>query len=137
MKNKVAEESVGKKLTKRQLLFCKLFVSEDFYGNGTQAYLEVYDIDHSKPNWYKTATAAAARLLANVRVCAQINKLLEDGGLNDNFVDKQLLFLLTQNADYTNKAAAIREYNKLKSRITDKVEVTLPKPIYDGKSIES
>lgn len=121
---RVSEENIGKSLTLRQEEFCQLFVSEDFFGNGTQTYLEVYDVDHTKPNWYKTAQAAASRLLSNVMVCARINELLEEGGLNDQHVDKQLLLLITQNADYTNKVGAIREYNKLKQRITDKVDLT-------------
>ena len=47
----------------------------------------------------------------------------ESEGLNDAFVDKQLLFLISQQDDKTNKNAAIREYNKLKQRITEKMEI--------------
>ncbi|WP_026536942.1 hypothetical protein [Arthrobacter sp. 9MFCol3.1] len=80
--------------------FCQLYVSKEFFGNGVETYLEVYDIDRSKPNWYKTACSAASRLLSNVKVAERISQLLDDAGLNDSHVDKQLLFLITQHADF-------------------------------------
>ncbi|MDF9749191.1 hypothetical protein M2428_000621 [Arthrobacter sp. ES3-54] len=71
--------------------------------------------------------------MSNVKVAARINQLLDEAGLNDAHVDKQLLFLITQHADFTNKLGAIREYNKLKARITEKVDhtVELPPVVYD------
>jgi hypothetical protein len=48
--------------------------------------------------------------------------MLDDAGLNDNFVDKQLLFVISQHADLNAKMKAIEQYNKLKQRITDKSE---------------
>jgi hypothetical protein len=110
------------KLEPRQEKFCKLYVSEEFFGNGVQAYIEVYDIDQSKPNWYRAACSCASRLLSNAKVCERINELLDDAGLNDQYVDKQLLFLVTQHADFGSKLGAIREYNKLKQRITERFE---------------
>lgn len=110
------------KLNPRQEKFCKLYVSEEFFGNGVQTYIEVYEIDQSKPNWYRSACSAASRLLSEVKVCERINELLDDQGLNDQYVDKQLLFLVTQHADFGSKLGAIREYNKLKQRITEKFE---------------
>ena len=110
-------------LNPQQEKFCKLYATDvEFFGNGVETYLEVYDIDKSKPNWYKTACSAASRLLSNVRVCERINGLLEAGGLNDMFVDKQLGFLITQHSDFTNKLGAIKEYNKLRQRIIDKID---------------
>jgi hypothetical protein len=122
----MAEEQEDKTdLMVRQEKFCQLYATEtEFFGNGVQTYLEVYDIDTTKPNWYKTALAASSRLLANVKVLDRINEILEEQGLNDSFVDKQLKFLLTQHADFTNKLGAIKEYNKLKQRITDKQDIT-------------
>ena len=63
-------------------------------------------------------------MLRNVKVCERINNLLERGGLNDQAVDKQLAFLVTQHADFGAKLGAIREYNKLKKRVTDRIEHT-------------
>lgn len=127
-------------LNPRQERFCQLYASDrEFFGNGVESYLEVYDIDRSKPNWYRAACSAASRLLSDVKICTRINELMEDGGLSDVYVDKQMLFLITQHADFGAKLGAIREYNKLKKRITEKLDVTtggqaLPTPIYGGKS---
>lgn len=108
----------------QQEKFCQYYVSQGFFGNGVETYLEVYDIDRSKANWYKTACSAASRLLSNVKVCERINQLLDEAGLNDGFIDKQLLFLITQHDDKGAKLNAIREYNKLKQRIVDRSDVT-------------
>ncbi len=112
-------------LNLKQEAFCQLYVmaDKDFFGNGVECYLEVYPIDKSKPNWYKIACQSASRLLSNVKVCERINELLESGGLNDQFVDKQLLFLITQHTDFNAKIRALQEYNKLKQRITEKLDV--------------
>lgn len=116
-------EPIEETLNPKQLAFCELYASDSScFGNWVASYLEVYDIDKSKPNWYKTACQAASRLLSNVKVYSKINSLLEEQGLNDQFVDKQLLFLISQQSDLTNKVQAIKEYNKLKKRITDKIE---------------
>lgn len=114
-----------KKLNPKQELFCNLFTSDrEFYGNGVESYAEAYDIDLSTPGKYRSAVVAASRLLTNDDILVRINELLEEGGLNDVFVDKQLRFLVTQNADLSTKRAAINDYNKLKQRILDKKEIT-------------
>lgn len=129
---------MGKKLeaaglNPKQLLFCKLYASDkEFFGNGVESYAEAYNFDlTARKGNYEIAKSAASRLLTNVNVLAHINELLEEGGLNDAFVDKQLHFVITQNAEFSSKVAAIREYNKLKQRITDKQQIThiLPTPI--------
>ena len=114
-----------KKLNLKQETFCKLYTqSTEFFGNGVQSYIKAYDPDISKSNWYNSARTCAQRLLTNVDILKYIDKLLEASGLNDQFVDKQIKFLITQNADFTAKLGAIREYNKLKARIKDKIELT-------------
>jgi hypothetical protein len=120
---KAVVQDEEKKLKLQQEQFCQLYATEkEFFGNGVESYLEIYDIDTSKANWYKTACSAASRLLSNVKVIERINALLEEQGLNDAFVDKQLKFLITQHSDFSSKIRAIQEYNKLKQRIKDKVE---------------
>lgn len=117
------EEKEGPDLNEKQLEFCRLYLSREFFGNGVESYMEAgYKIDQSNPNWYNTACVAASRLLSNVKVIAHINDLLHSQGLSDEFVDKQTLFLITQHADFSAKLGAIKEYNKMKGRITDKVE---------------
>ena len=101
-----------------QAKFSELYTSADeFFGNGAWSYIEAYDVDKAKPNYYKTAMASASRLLRNVKVCEYINHLLELRGLNNEFVDKQLEFLVTQHADFKSKLGAIHEYNQLKRRV--------------------
>jgi hypothetical protein len=111
-------------LNPKQELFCQLYVSREFFANGTQAYIEAYDIDIKKPGAYNGARASASIALTNTNILKRINQILELEGLNDAFVDKQLTLLITQNADLGAKASGIREYNKLKTRITDKVDMT-------------
>lgn len=112
-------------LLPKQELFCQLYAThQEFFGNGVQSYIEAYEPDTTKPNWYKTACSAASRLLSNVKVIERINAILEETGLNDAAVDKQMAFLITQHADFTNKLGAIKEYNKVKGRIIDKKDIT-------------
>lgn len=106
-----------KLLNPKHRLFCEAYASsEEFFGNGTQSYIEVY-----KPkkvgNWYNSARASASALLTNHNVLGYINQILELRGLNDTFVDKQLEFLITQHADFKSKLGGIHEYNQLKRRV--------------------
>jgi hypothetical protein len=119
------------KLNPQQELFCFLYSSDrEFLGNGVDSYAEAYNVDKKNKNWYKTACQSASRLLSNVNICARINELLTADGLNDQNVDKQLLFLINQHDDKNAKIQALREYNKLKARITEKHDLTS-----DGKPI--
>lgn len=118
-------DSTPNELNLKQEAFCQLYASDrEFFGNGVQSYIEAYDPDQSQKNWYKSACSRASQLLSNVKVCTRINQLLEEGGLSDEFVDKQLVFLLTQHDDKGSKLGAIREYNKLKQRVADRLEHT-------------
>lgn len=109
----------------KQEMFCQLYATNrEFFGNGVESYLEVYNPDRSKPNWYKTACSSASQLLSNIKVYTRINELLESDGLNNTNVDKQILMLINQHADFSAKVAAIREYNKLKQRIVEKIDHT-------------
>lgn len=126
MARKIVKNNEELDINDRQERFCQFYANTEgeFFGNGVLSYLEVYDIDKTKPNWYKTACAAASQLLSNIKVCQRINNLLEEQGLNDQFVDKQLLFLLTQHSDFGAKIGAIKEYNKLKQRIVEHKDIT-------------
>lgn len=113
-----------RKLNIKQELFCKLYVSEDrnFFGNWTSCYIEAYQIDTSKRNAHNVAAVGAYHLLRNPNITDKINSLLEEWWYNDQFVDKQTLFLITQHADFSAKMNAIREYNRIKQRVTKKIE---------------
>lgn len=113
------------KLSIRQEKFCQLYLDydKDLFGNGVQCYLEIYDIDKSKPNWYKTACQASSRLLSNVRVCERIAELLETEGFNDENITKQHLFLINQHKDFGVKMKALADYYKLKGKYApDKID---------------
>jgi hypothetical protein len=121
-KKKVAVKTPNE-LNLQQVAFCKAYVSKEFYGNGTESYIEAYKIDVTKPGAYNGAKSNAYKLLTKTDILSYINELLDAEGLNDGFVDKQLLFIMTQNADLSTKLGGIREYNKLKQRVTDKLDV--------------
>lgn len=110
-------------LNEPQKLFCKLYTSKEFFGNGVQSYCEAHNIDPTDWKKYNSAKTSAFDYLTNPNILSYINDLLDDAGLNDSFVDKQLLFTMTQNADLNAKMKAVAEYNKLKSRITEKSEI--------------
>jgi len=111
------EENIKIELNLDQEKFCQTYVSEDFYWNWVKSYIEVYKPDQTKKGRYDVACSSASQILSNMKVCQKINQLLERGWLNDNFVDKQLLFLITQHNDKSVKLGAIKEYNTLKTRI--------------------
>ena len=106
----------------KQELFCQYYSStEEFFGNGVESYIKAYQTENGKRITYKSAKTCAYRLLTNVDILARINELM-DLFLNDQVVDKELSFVVMQKGDLSAKVAAIREYNKLKQRIVDKIE---------------
>lgn len=139
MKKKKTGKDFG--LSPKQSKFCELYATDrEFFGNGTQSYIEAYN-PKRKGNWYMNAKAAASENLTKPNLLKYTNYLLEEEGLNDQNVDKQLLFIINQHADFKSKVAAIREYNKLKQRITDKVDhtsggkpIVIPMEIYEREA---
>lgn len=118
---KEEKESAAAKLKPTQKLFCELYVSKHF-GNGVQAYAEAYGIDFEKtPQRYNSARAMSCELLTNINILSYIREIMPEVDLNELTVDKELMFTILQNADFGSKVAAIREYNKLKNRITEKI----------------
>jgi hypothetical protein len=115
--------------------FCQLYASHDseVFGNGLRCYMEVYGpsyfAKYKKQMDVKTAGVLACKALKRVKVFTRINELLEEGGFNDQNVDKQLLFVINQHADLSSKVRSIAEYNKLKKRVENKMELVLPTPI--------
>lgn len=117
-------------LSLEQEMFCQYFTSPtEFFGNGVQSYASAYNVDLNTKSGYNSAKSSATRALKNPKILRRINDLLEAAGLNDVNIDKQLYLLVNQNADFKAKLGAIKEYNKLKQRITDKVEHTIKPPV--------
>lgn len=103
--------------------FCHYYTScEEFFGDGTNSYLMAYNLDPNNPKDVANARSSASRLLVDPRILNRIDIYLTEDGFNNGFIDKQLLLVAKQNADFSSKMAAIREYNKLKQRIVDKAQ---------------
>lgn len=119
---KIKTKGIDRKLTLKEERFCQLYTTREFFANGVQSYVEAYAIDLSKKGAYGAAKSGAYELLTKPHILRRIDQLLDDQGLNDSFVDKELLFLINQKADFAAKVAAIKEYNALKQRITKKIE---------------
>ncbi len=114
------DEKTG--LTQQQEKFCQTYCSPDeFFGNGTQSYMEAYNKKMTKHN-LSIAKSGAYENLKKPHILRRIDELLSKGGLNDQAVDKQLDFLIKQKAEMGVSLGAIKEYNKLRGRITDKIE---------------
>lgn len=101
----------------KQDLFCFLYTSDaECFGNATKSYAYAYDIE---PN--ESCASNGSRLLRNDKVRARINTLL-DALINPETVDRELIKLVMQNGDLGVKIAAIREYNKVKGRVAEKID---------------
>ena len=107
-------------------VFCELYALDmDLMGNGTRAYAVAFDVKLDDPEVYKksyaTCRTKAAQLLTKVDILAYINELLDDYCLNDTQVDKQLAYVILQHTDLKAKMSAIKEYNRLRVRVKDKL----------------
>lgn len=104
-------------LTAEQKKFCEIYVTSDFFCNWVESYLEAYWLDRMKKWTYETAKTNAYKLLTQEKILKYIDKLLDLWGLNDEYVDKQLHKLISQDAEKAVKLWAIREYNLLRARL--------------------
>lgn len=115
-----------KELRLKQENFCQLYVNgtKELFGNGTQCYIEAYEPDQTKPNWYKTARSSANQILTSINVINRINELLNEegsGGYNDANVTRQHLFNINQFADLGVKQRSIDSYFKVKGKFNDQL----------------
>lgn len=114
-----------RRLSPRQEMFCRLYATDqEFFANGVQSYIRAYKPDQSTLRWYDHARVRASAILGEERILNRINELLEIQRLNDPYVDKQLGFLIHQHSDLSVKLGGIREYNRLKSRIEQKIKLS-------------
>lgn len=114
-------DELADELNEPQKLFCDLYITDrECFGNAAKSYRTAYNMT---PKQYKTTKANAHRLLRKPHVIAYIDKLRDDV-FNEKFADRELTTLMKQNRDLPSKAAAIKEFNKLKQRITEKTDIT-------------
>lgn len=135
-----------KTLNPRQELFCRYYTQNDaLFCNATLSYAEAYGyqletlshegvyeqqgaktvlVEKSEyDNSYNICAVEGNRHLKNPNIQAKITDFLNEM-LIDKVVDSHLSSLIIQNKDLPSKVAAIREYNKLRQRITGKHDIT-------------
>lgn len=125
-KTTTTKDKKKRSLNSKQELFCQHFATnKEVFGNGVDSYMLAYGPigPNGKPLTYMSAKTNAWRLLTNADILARIDELM-DIYINDQVVDKNLGIVVLQNADFSSKVAAIREYNKLKGRIIEKKDIT-------------
>lgn len=114
-----------KKVNVKQDLFCRIYANDpECMGNATYAYMKAYGTESKL-----TAKANAGLLIKKPEITARINEYLQLEGFNNENVDKQLLYVINQHRDLSTKVKGIQEYNKLKKRVTDRLEIMIPKPL--------
>lgn len=82
----------------------------------------------------KVAQVEATRLLSKVVISARIDKLL-NSLFSDDFADNEMAYVIGQRFDLNAKVAAYKEYNKLKQRVTEKIDITTKGKAIDGIEI--
>ena len=108
-------------LNLRQQKFCHLYArAKGFFGIGAKSYAKAYDLDLKAEGQYSLAATEASRLLRNDNIRTYIHELT---GFNDDAVDQRHAQLIAQNEDKSVARAAIADYNKLKARISNKLEI--------------
>ncbi len=140
--------SKKEKLSQLEELFCQYFVNNDeLRGNATKCYAEAYnykldELSHDDAIWEyedgeRTKLIEESSYAKSINVCAvNGNRLLRRAKvqtrltilrvalLNDDVVDSKLAETIVQNDSYHARMMGIAEYNKLKQRITDKIDLT-------------
>lgn len=113
-------------LTIKQEKFCNLFTkNNECFGSGVMSYSEAYGININEPGKYLTAKSNATRLLTNAYILDRIDSLLTEY-ISDQAVDVELAKVIFQDYDLNAKISAIREYNRLRNRIKNKLEINPP-----------
>lgn len=135
-------------LNAKQEYFCRLYTqNSELFGNATMCYAEAYGFDldslsrerpcdlepdhEHMPSCppsqytvaYQTCSSNGSRSLRNAKIQRRITELLNEF-MRDDVVDAQLVKTILQDHKLDAKVAAIREYNKLRQRIVEKVDHT-------------
>ena len=112
-----------RKLSLNEKLFCRYYIfgveREFAIGNGTRSYAKAYSKDLTKS--YDVCSTNAWEVLRKPEIKEYNRKLVEQAGWNDEAVDGRLSEIL-YTGKHVDSVQAIKEYNKLKARIIEKVE---------------
>lgn len=120
-RNAHKDDPLSEQLTEKQKLFCELYLFDrECFGNASKAYRIAYGLT---PAQYKASRVSAHNNLTKPNIKAYINKLLDDS-FNTQTIDRETSKIITQNKDLVSKGMMIKEFNKLKQRITEKTDVT-------------
>lgn len=143
-KKAVTNQKKVKPTIGRDELFCQYFVNNDeLRGNATHSYAEAYnykldtlskdDAQRNEmggiivPSSYARAINVCGvlghTLLRNPKIQQRLIEL-RNKLLRDEVVDAELAKVITQDTSIYAKVQGISEYNKLRSRITEKVDLT-------------
>lgn len=117
-------------LNERQELFCQYFVFNDaLRRNATRSYAEAYryNLHELEGVEYKKAESVCAvegsKLLRKPKIQKRLVQLRNEL-LTDEVVDSKLAEVIVQEDSYHARMMGITEFNKLRGRITDKVDLT-------------
>lgn len=90
-------------------------------GNATHSYAKAYSYDLSEEGKADICSGEGSKLLRNPKVKKYMRDVLEASGWNDEAMDARLkqIGFTGKDADSIN---AIKEFNKIKKRVTDKLE---------------
>jgi hypothetical protein len=111
-----------KPLNPNQMKFCYLYAAnKECYGNAIKSYAIAYEREITKES-YQSIAASASQELTNFKIQKKIHDILI-GQFKDDVVDREHVRVILQDGEMGAKVQAIREYNKLKQRVTDKMEV--------------
>ncbi len=141
-KKQPKEATIGAGLNPQQELFCIYYTQHrDCIGNGVKSYAAAYDYDlegadkddEEWENGKKTERSTydkmvsvcgsgAHHLLKNPKIETRIRQLFGDM-LQDGIVDQKLSEIIVS-GKHADAIQAIREYNKLKQRVTEKLDLS-------------
>lgn len=157
---KAVKNPKEKQLSIQQELFCHFYtINDDLRGNATHSYAEAYGYkldempnDDAVYEEYDEKTgegkgkilepstrakainvcaAEASRLLRSPKIQDRKIEML-NSLLRDDYVDSRLAKWIQDDSEPSTSIAAVREYNKLKQRIVEKVDLTSKGEIIKG-----
>lgn len=133
MKEQYTQELIDS-LDEKHVEFAKEYSVGEHRGNGIQSYAKVYNKNLSDKTDYNACRNGTNYILKKDNVIKLIDIFIFNEGLNQAMVDSHLLWLIQQQQDLHAKLGAIKEYNKIAGRITDKLDIkTTSEPINYSK----